>query len=555
MKTTDSAIQPLSQAMYGEAEAASAPSGKTPQIAADARRRITREASAARPPRAPRVLPPPPPEPSKAVNESDSGVTRVRLQGIGIKTKYTLKEVLSMSGDSLRNPVTSFVTYMANAGSLLIDGKPATQEQKDSIARVTSKFDAIVGLAPTNGQMQLAGKILHRINDAAHGKSFSREEMASDLMDGVSTVDVKLPDFKATSPGRLDGSPVQSLAVEESDSKTAASDAGKEPVSSLKQEVGKEPVSLLKQLVKRGPPDLVPAANRQADQQRIDAFFGPVSFYRKDRAVSAPDFPSVIHATEYKDRRNVLTVGKGKDLAFYGAEAKAGSKSGKAADMTPELANASVIKLGSGNDGVAAVNVSFKDLAPGSTTIVSGGPMRGSTMLFTADESGFSAYHAGWSKHTRAKAADAEASSIAEAHERFGSAHADVTPPQNGMEALYRAATSHPFSAIVSSYGDPPAGQPHPKFAPSNDAGLGADGRPWSMMNFNYVSADQSPREVGTAEAIIRKDRNGKMTVQVLAERGKLDYKPTQGMSTLPTDLFNYRQLESAVGRYSVDHA
>ncbi|CAB3757818.1 cytotoxic necrotizing factor Rho-activating domain-containing protein [Paraburkholderia solisilvae] len=543
MKTTDSAMPPLSQTMYGEAQATGEASGKAPQIKTDARQRNTREASAA-PPRRLRFPPPPPPPPrTNAVNQNDSGVTRVRLQGIGIKTSYTLKEVLRMTGDAFEKPFTSFLTYMSNAGSLLIDGKPATQSQKDAIERITSKFDAVVGLASRSGQMQLAGKILHRINDAAHGKPFSREDMASDLLDGVSSVDVKLPDFKGEMPGRLGSPSLQSSSAEASGSEPAAS------------EVGKESVSLLKQLVRRGPPDLVPAANRQADQQRIDAFCGPVSFYRKDREAPAPDFPSVIHATEYKDRRNVLTVGKGKDLTFYDAEEKAGVNGDKAADMTPELANASVIQLGSGKDGVAAVNVCFEDLAPGSTTIVSSGPMRGSTMLFTADETGFSAYHAGASKQTRAKAADAEASSIAEAHERFGSTHADATPQQNGMDALYRAATSHPFSAIVSSYGDPPAGQPHPKYAPSNDAGLGADGRPWSMMNFNYVGADQSPREVGSAEAIIRKDENGKITVQVLAERGKLGYKPTRGWSTSPTASFNYRQLESAVGRYSVDHA
>jgi hypothetical protein len=70
-------------------------------------------------------------------------------------------------------------------------------------------------------------------------------------------------------------------------------------------------------LLKQGPPDLKPAISRQEDQQRIDQFSGPVSFYRKDRDVPNADFPSVIHATGYKDRRDVLTVGKGADLASY----------------------------------------------------------------------------------------------------------------------------------------------------------------------------------------------------------------------------------------------
>jgi hypothetical protein len=195
---------------------------------------------------------------------------------------------------------------------------------------------------------------------------------------------------------------------------------------------------------------------------------------------------------------------------------------------------------------VAAINVNFADLAPGSTTIVTSGAMRGDMTLFTADESGFSAYRAQASKKTRAKSADTAAASIASAHEHFGKTDAYAKPPASGFDALFRAATSHPFSALVYSYDDPPNGQPHPKFGPTSDVGLRPDGRPWSSMNFNYLAPGKSSSEVGTAQAIIVKDLNGKVTVRVVAQRGKLE-NPLRG----PRPSYTYRPIESAVGSYT----
>jgi hypothetical protein len=75
------------------------------------------------------------------------------------------------------------------------------------------------------------------------------------------------------------------------------------------------------------------------------------------------------------------------------------------------------------------------------------------------------------------------------------------------------------------------------------------------MMNFNYLSPDRSSREVGTAEAVIRKDMSGRVTVQVLAERGKLENRRTNEDIYAPNVAYTYRQIEGATGTYTTKSA
>ena len=544
MKTKDSNFQQSTYRSYGEQEQRDGATRQMPRPEKISPGRHRRDASAAPPGSygtgSQNRTPPSQISPAtNSVGTDGDWVTKVRLQGVGIKTDYTVKEVLTIAGDGLSKPLTGFLEYMGNAGSLLIDGRPATRQQKETIRAFTEKFDAVAGVAGA-GNIQAVGKILHHINDAANGKMPSRDEMVANLMEGVSMVDVVIPGLKAKVPPRPD-------APSSSEDGSQTGQTGQTGPASAKQET---PPTILKELMKQGPLGLMPAANRQEDQKRIDRFSGPVSFYRKDRDVPNPDAASVLHATDYKDRLGVLNVGKGKDLTSYDPTMKAALNRNRSTDISPALANANVIQLGSGNDGVAAVNVCFADLAPGSTTVVTSGPMRGDMALFTADDTGFSAYRAQASKKTPAKSADAAAASIANAHEHFGQTDAYPTKPQNGFDEMFRAARSHPFSALVYSVDDPTSGQPHPKYGPSNDAGLGPDGKLWSAVNFNYLAPNRNSREVGTAEAVITKDLKGKVTVQVLAERGKLE-----NAVRAPDASFTYRQIESAIGSYTAREA
>ncbi|HEY4352789.1 MAG TPA: cytotoxic necrotizing factor Rho-activating domain-containing protein [Paraburkholderia sp.] len=537
MKPND--VRQSSHAVYGAADQAEGTPREAQQDVAMAPQRRTRNAAA--PPRGGSS--------SQPVGGADrsagagDGVTRIRLQGIGIKTDYTVKEVLTITADAFQKPFTAFLEYMGNAGSLLVDGRPATQKEKESIRKVTEKFDALAGAAaPASGNMQMVGTLLHRINDAANGKMPGRDAMASDLMNGVTMADVVIPGFKRMPP-RPGGPPPHVDGANPADVQNKPSSQADAMSGRVQQ-----------QLAQQGPLNLTPSLNRAADEKSVDAFSSPVTFYRKDQNVPNMDFPAALHASEYKDRLGVVTFGKGKDLTSYNPGMKAFLNADSPDAIGPELANANVIDLGSGKNGTAAIEINFADLDKGSTTIVTGGHMRGSTMLFTADNRTFCAYHAQMSKKTSAKAADAAASSIASVHDRFGvsgTLPSTSKEPENGFDALFRAATRHPFSAVVYSYDDPSNNQPHPKYGPSADVGVSADGNPWSMMNFNYLAPDRNSREVGTATAVITKDMDGKVTVRVLAERGKLENKNPDRTGKPPRN-FSYRKIEGAVGTYSV---
>jgi hypothetical protein len=546
MKTNDTIGQQSAYRLYGEENAKSgAPQQATsPESTSPGRNR--RSPSPAPPgwydKTGGATAPPPISQTTNSLGGNLDAVTQVRLQGVQIKTDYTAKEVLTIAADAFSRPITAFLEYMGNAGSLLIDGRPATEEEKHTIRSFTEKFDAITGAAG-GGSIQAVGKMLHHINDAANGKMPSRDEIVANMMDGVNMIDVKIPDFKGKVLTRSDPPPPSGpdAPPPASASKPAISQAAKPaPVQN------ETPTNVVKELSKQGPLVLPPSLTRREDQQRIDGFGAPVTFYRKDRAVPNPDAASPLRATDYRDRRGVLMVGKGKDLTSYDPGMRAVLNRNRSADVIPALANADVIALRSGKDGVAAINVNFADLAPGSTTVVTSGAMRGDMTLFTADDSGFSAYRAQASKRIRAQSADTAAASIASAHERFGQTDTYAKPPASGFDALFRAATSHPFSALVYSYDVAPEGHMHPKFGPTSDVGLRPDGRPWSSVNFNYLAPGQSPNEVGTAQAVIVKDLNGKVTVRVLAQRGKLE----NGIRG-PHPSFTYRPIESAVGSFT----
>src|SRR5215469_14758226 len=133
MKTNDTTAQQSTYRLYGEENAKSG----APQRAAS-----PEPASPGRSRRSPSPAPPgwydktggvtaPPPisQTTNSLGGNVDAVTQVRLQGVQIKTDYTAKEVLTISADAFSRPFTAFFEYMGNAGSLLIDGRPATEEE------------------------------------------------------------------------------------------------------------------------------------------------------------------------------------------------------------------------------------------------------------------------------------------------------------------------------------------------------------------------------------------------------------------------------------------
>jgi hypothetical protein len=284
MKTNDTIVRQSTYRLYGEE---SAKSGAPQQAASPA------PTSPGRNRRSP--LPAPPGWYGKAdgstapssVSQTTNGVgnnldavTRVQLQGVQIKTDYSAKEVLTIAADAFSRPISAFLEYMGNAGSLLIDGRPATQEEKNAIRSFTEKFDAIAGAAG-GGNIQSIGKILHHINDAANGKMPSRDEMIDNMMDGVNMIDVKIPDFKGKVLTRPDPPPPEgpdapppASASKPAISQPANPASTQQATAQNASAQNGTPTNLVKELSNQGPLILPPPLTRQEDQQRIDAFGG-----------------------------------------------------------------------------------------------------------------------------------------------------------------------------------------------------------------------------------------------------------------------------------------
>jgi hypothetical protein len=309
----------------------------------------------------------------------------------------------------------------------------------------------------------------------------------------------------------------------------------------------------LKRLQSEGPLNLEPADGVAADIARINQFGKPLVFYRNDKSVSGMRGPTLIDRTDYPARRDIITLGKGEDATSYVHEAKA--YMGRAWASTPtELSGTDIVKLGAGKDGVAVIKLPFKQLRPGSTVIVTGGAMRGSTMLFAADSHGFYAYHAGsTSDNLRWTVSEDGARSIANAYRRMRSSQKAWITARSAAEELVSIAHLHPFSALIynGEYSTEAGRKPFDERIRTPTHATGTDpAHPWHMMTFSYFEPGDV-RTVGTAEAVISKDASGKVTVQLLGEKGKLDHMQT-------TDLrggsvgFRYRSIEGATTSYTV---
>ena len=69
------------------------------------------------------------------------------------------------------------------------------------------------------------------------------------------------------------------------------------------------------------------------------------------------------------------------------------------------------------------------------------------------------------------------------------------------------------------------------------------------MMTYSYFEPSDV-RSVGTAEAVISKDAAGKVTVQVLGEKGKLDHMQTSDLHGGSVG-FRYATINGATTSYT----
>jgi hypothetical protein len=494
------------------------------------------------------------PQTPDAPRKGDDGVQKVQISGYVVKTSYSTQEFLQIVGDAFSKPFTSLFKSVANTKVQLTQNRQLTKEEQDALDRVGGALDKMASLAPTNGATQFAGAAVNHVNQALHGKMPTPEQMIDNVTGAVATfsVNVKTP-MKPLSPGRenveLTGTSADGAAPAGGVSSGSTPPAPK-PVGAPPPLQGE---AAIQRIQGQGPINILPVASQAEDQRRIEQFSPPFRFYRNDRDVSDMQEASAANATDAEQRDGVLAVGPGENATSYSADEKAFvGKGWLPRTIGPsDLTGARIIKLGSGKNGVAAMNLRFEDLPPGSTTIVTGGAMRNSTMLFAADPKGFYAYHAGqatsdWSM------AEQGARSIVNAHEamRPGGDFSMSSAPQNNRDDLMRAARQYPFSSVVYNGAYDAKGGSNAPDDRITASGYAPGSDPAHAPNSNVFSYfEPGLRAIGTAEAVISRDNNNQVTVCVLAEKGR------RGTSLNMSDGssgFRYGKLDNVVRTYKV---
>jgi hypothetical protein len=104
--------------------------------------------------------------------------------------------------------------------------------------------------------------------------------------------------------------------------------------------------------------------------------------------------------------------------------------------------------------------------------------------------------------------------------------------------------------SVLGAVGGAPETLPDSHLDVARDAqGRGA-AKNWHMMTFNYYEHDPNVRTVGTAEAVVSKDLNGKVKVSVLAEKGNLDRGSSIGERGGPIE-YRYTTLDKHSATYN----
>jgi hypothetical protein len=327
-------------------------------------------------------------------------------------------------------------------------------------------------------------------------------------------------------------------------------------------------VDSLARITGKGPISLTVPDSALADQARVERFGSQFFFYRRDRDVGSMDRAAPVRGTDYEERRDVLLVGDGSQASsqVYNSKIRAGAHW----DGSPaaRLEATELIELGNGRDGVGAIRLPFENIRRGSTVLVSGGAMNGCTMLFAADKESFYAYHAGTSDLSPNWLTAREgAQSIVSAHMKIGTKDRVKYDWHGTNDDLIIVGRQYPFSALV--YGGRHLGNVNalvgaaavlgavggaPETIPDANLNVPRDvsytpqlGKRWRMVTFNYYEHDPNVRSVGTAEAVISKDLEGKVTVSVLAEKGKLVRSSSASSDRRNTVEYKYETMDSHI--------
>jgi hypothetical protein len=486
----------------------------------------------------------------------DEGPVKVKISGIVVKSKYTTTELIKIFSDAFSAPFTTFIESTADHAVQIKHDRRLTKEERANLAKIGGALDRLASLAPTNGMTQMGGTMLGHVNNVIAGKMPTPEEMAGLVHTGVTSTDAKMPSStKYRSKAGFDKLDLGSGGTVTTNfelnvpglTKQQGGDSSQKPLPPIpsginnlsgEPEAGQnsDPPAPVKQgsvatesrLNGAGPVNLEQPGNAGDEQRRFEQGSPRFTYYRNDKDVSDMQGAKPANAAQPEARNGVLTVGDGREATSYFPAANAYvGRSWLPTGEANGLQGTKIIKLGPGKDGVAAMKLNFDDLPRGSTTIVTGGPMQSSTMLFAADSKGFYAYHAG--RESRGwPVAEKGARSIVDAHQRMTgrtvSSEASASP--SNRENLVAAAKQYPFSALIynGKYSTDPERKTSDARINVPEHAKGGDAQhPWQMTAFSYFMPDsyQQPT-IGTAQAVISKDMNGKVSIVVQGERGEL---------------------------------
>ncbi|HKT99291.1 MAG TPA: cytotoxic necrotizing factor Rho-activating domain-containing protein [Paraburkholderia sp.] len=471
---------------------------------------------------------------------SNNGGPQIRYLGsVKIRTDYTPAEVIEMTSQALRKPFTSFVKSAQDISNKLNRGEPLSPEEEATIERYAGIADQFRLLTPGGQVMNGVGTLLAGSYSAWEGKPLNRE-MAREMLDLLNTrVDMRkasapvssssavpLPKGAPNAPGlnnapgfkpptRLPGGRVgYPLGPTKPPRLPATRGTGPQPgpsgvgarASSLAR-LGRAQVGELKG---KGPLNLRASDSGTPPDQPLGKVGVPFNYYRSDRDVQMSTSQPA-EAVPFSQRRDVLTVGTAKEATSYDAKARTyfgnrwDKKSGGLASDTQ------VIKIDNGREGVGAIFVPFTNIPPGGRLVVTGGALSGCTVMMAANKQGFYAWHAGTDRPgTQWTTANNGAASIVNAHNAMGGGQ-HVVPTAGGQSSdLLSVAGQYPFSVIVYNG--------KAQMLPAGATGPAGN----KMTSFSYYEPDPRKMALGTAEAVIARDRSGNVVVRVWAEKGAL---------------------------------
>jgi hypothetical protein len=503
--------------------------------------------------------------------KTKDGPRRKYVGGAQIKRDYTLDEGTAIVVDALSKPFSSFAKSATDSYRKLNQGHPISKEEKQNIDRYTRFVDAAYSVTPQGQAMLATAHAVEAANQARKGQLPSPDSMQGALQSTTGTggsppsrrpprtrqppafrQPTRLPDgrlgypLSPTQPPRLPAEQQPAgpsgPQTEQTPPRPANTPPQKKPTNVVKRILSRLRESSVRngqvgKLIGKGPFNVEPPANEAEENQRIHQFPLDFDYYRKDGEGGMSFGINMEHPISAKEvlpdlRKDVLTVGNGAQVTSESSHSKVflGDQWGPSRRRLSK--EVPVIELANGRNGVGAIKIPYENLKPGQTLVVTGGSLSGCTMMYASDTNYFYAYHAG----TYGEGKDGwltsrdGANAIRYASDRMkNDTSADTHDYEGNNNDLVHVGNEYPFSVIVyNGKHDAPATSGE-FLKPSDPQPLDAritvsqNAKKHGTHAFDYRIPNQQVGQLGTAEAVISKSKQGKVSVRVLAERGEIE--------------------------------